>query len=193
MATALEIPLTFLLAVSLAADPRAITAQEADPDLGPVPTEGPRMGPAPGAATDPAAAPGDATPATPSAEGPAATPAPDSAALPVAAGPPGKCLQTRGQCRQLTITGAVFLSLGLAAVGTGIGLRLRANEPIEDEPAFEKSTHPPGVMLIGMGTGVLITGILMLVAGRRAHKLAASGQQAARVPGARLRPMGGSL
>lgn len=175
-----ETMLRLLVASSLATDPRALTPEQADPDLGPRPMGGPRV-----ATPSPDAPPDVSPPASPRAEGPSSPPAASTETPVDAPAPRGPCLRTPGQCRQLTITGSVFVGLSAAAIATGIGLRVRPNEPIDGKPAFESSTHPPGVMLIGMGAGVLITGVLMLIAGRRAHRLA-SGQASAAAPGPRL-------
>ncbi len=93
--------------------------------------------------------------------------------------PTGTCWHTQSQCRSLSITGVVTGALGLAGVGTGIGLLLRPDEPMADMPAFQHSTKPPGVVILGMGIGVVVTGALMILAGQRAWKLGAD-------PGRRL-------
>jgi hypothetical protein len=98
---------------------------------------------------------------------------------------PGKdarkgCFRTRGQCRRLSIMGIVFAGIGTAAVATGIGLMQMPNEAIADEPAYELSYEPPGVVSIGMGIGVLVTGVLMIIAGQRAYKLGLDAKQVRR-------------
>jgi len=76
--------------------------------------------------------------------------------------------------------GIIFASIGTAAVATGIGLLQMPNEAIPDEPAYELSYEPPGVVSIGMGIGVLVTGALMIIAGQRAHKLGLDAKQVRR-------------
>jgi hypothetical protein len=152
-----------LLASGAEPHPRDITPEAAAPEIvGPTTT--PEPAPAP-ASTAPAPAPA-AQPPAPTAVTP--EPAPTSP-------PPGpvatNCWERRSQCRSLSITGIVAGSLGLAAIGTGVGLMVRPDEPIPDRPAFQKSTRPVGVVSLGMGIGVVVTAALMIIAGRRAHRL----------------------
>lgn len=147
-------------------DPRAIASEAADPGLVATDAAVPI-----GEAPDRAAAP---------------PPQPEPEPAPLAAVPTTKgksCFHERGQCRQLSILGIVFGTVGLASIGTGIGLLQKPNESIDDEPAYEISYEPPGVVAIGMGIGVLVTGILMIVAGQRAHKLGLDASARRRVRG----------
>jgi hypothetical protein len=114
------------------------------------------------------------TPPPPEPEPERSPPAPlvAPATLPVVAPtPPGSCWERRSQCRSLSITGIVAGALGLAAIGTGVGLALQPDEPIPDMPAYLESTRPVGAVALGMGIGVVVTSMLMILAGRRAHKL----------------------
>jgi hypothetical protein len=117
------------------------------------------------------------SPPTPPTSLPAAeTTSPAATVLPLpAVRPTGPCLRTPGQCRRLTITGSIFGALAAAAIGTGVGLVVKPDQEIPDQPAFLESYEPAGVVLIGMGVGVLLTGVLMIIAGRRAHRLGLDG------------------
>jgi hypothetical protein len=81
----------------------------------------------------------------------------------------------------------VFGTIGLAAIVTGLVLGQIPNEPFAGEPAYELSYRPPAVVSIGMGSGVLVTGILMVIAGQRAFALQPNRRQARR-PARRDRP-----
>ncbi|HVI01779.1 MAG TPA: hypothetical protein VM869_23855, partial [Enhygromyxa sp.] len=73
-------------------------------------------------------------------------------------------------CRRMTVAGMVVGTLGLAAVGTGIGLRVNKDEVIPESPTFVTSTHPAGVVTLTIGVGVTLTAVLMLVAAHRGYK-----------------------
>lgn len=73
-------------------------------------------------------------------------------------------------CRRMTVAGIVVGTLGLAAVGTGIGLRVKKDEVMPESPAFVTSTHPAGVVALTIGAGVTLTAVLMLVAAHRGYK-----------------------
>lgn len=155
--------LSLALAPAADDDPRAIAPEAADPGLVAADVEvevgAPEVEDAP----------------APEPKAPAAAPAPAAPA------PSSKsCFRRRGQCRQLSILGIVFGTVGLASIGTGIGLMQKPNEAIADDPAYEISYEPPGVVAIGMGVGVLVTGVLMIIAGQRAHKLGLDGKSAQR-------------
>lgn len=85
--------------------------------------------------------------------------------------PASRCWEPRSQCRTLSITGIVAGALGIAAVGVGAGLMARPDKELPNMPAFQESTRPVGVVALGMGIGVVVTSMLMILAGRRAHKL----------------------
>jgi hypothetical protein len=170
---------TALFLVSDTAGPRDIDPAAAAPELAAPAervTEAPAAAPTPhdpqttqeaGAGT-PASAPGGSPP-------PPAVPAGASqfgGSTPAPAPGKGSCLRARkSQCRQLTIMGTLAQVLGVGAVGTGVALMFRPSEPLPDLPAYERSSRPPGIVLVGMGVGITLTGVLMLVAGRRAWKL----------------------
>jgi hypothetical protein len=73
-------------------------------------------------------------------------------------------------CRQLTLTGTVLGSLGLAAIGGGVALFVQPDEILADQPAYARSTRPPGLVAITLGSGVVVTSVLMLVAAHRGYK-----------------------
>ena len=86
------------------------------------------------------------------------------------ADPSAGCWATKGQCRQLTITGIVLTSLGAASVIAGGALYAIPNKPYPGQPAFEKSYRPVGVMMMAMGVGIVVTGALMIIAGKLGKK-----------------------
>lgn len=73
-------------------------------------------------------------------------------------------------CRKMSIAGIVVGSLGLAAVGVGIGLLVRPDEVLVDQPIFVKSTHPAGLVAVTIGAGVALTSALMLGAAHKGYK-----------------------
>jgi hypothetical protein len=73
-------------------------------------------------------------------------------------------------CRRMTVAGIVVGTLGLATVGTGIGLRVKQDEVIPETPTFVTSTRPAGVVALTIGAGVTLTAALMLVAAHRGYK-----------------------
>jgi hypothetical protein len=73
-------------------------------------------------------------------------------------------------CRRMTVVGIVVGTLGLAAVGTGIGLLVKRDEVIPESPIFVTSTRPAGVVTVTLGAGVSLTAVLMLVAAHRGYK-----------------------
>jgi hypothetical protein len=131
------------------------------------------------AAADPAADPGPApepspepTPASP--PPPTLTAAPDSSA---AADPiPAPLVRDRlgcdgkQTCRRMTVAGIVVGSLGLAALGTGIGLVVKPDEIVPERPTFVTSTRPAGLVTLTLGAGVTLTAVLMLIAAHKGYK-----------------------
>jgi hypothetical protein len=55
----------------------------------------------------------------------------------------------RDLCKQRTVTGAVLMSLGLAALGGGIGLMTVDDKSIAAHPAYARTYRPAGLVLIG--------------------------------------------
>lgn len=152
-------------------DPAPTTEAGADgeaPSEDPPSSEGlPGVDDAPGEEVPgPAPAPAPA-PAAPKPEGPATAPAP------AAAEPLGKdrlgCDHSKS-CRQLTVTGTVLGSLGVISVAAGIGLFVRDDVVLDDEPAYATSTKPPGLIALTLGSGIVITSVLMLIAAHRGYK-----------------------
>ena len=162
MQVVLPLVQSFLLVVATTpSDPRAISAEANQPTIETPASWSSTATPAPEPGTKAVDPPAPAKmveqlPATPA---------------PFVPRPQRECWTTKSQCRQLSITGIILGSLGLAATATGTALVLLPPKAIEDEPAYEMSTQPPGVVAIGMGIGVLITGVLMIVAGQRGWKL----------------------
>jgi hypothetical protein len=73
-------------------------------------------------------------------------------------------------CRRMSIAGIVVGSLGLVAVGAGIGMLVRPDEVLPEQPIFVSSTHPPGLVAVTIGTGVVLTAALMLGAAHKGYK-----------------------
>lgn len=73
-------------------------------------------------------------------------------------------------CQRMTVVGIVVGTLGLAAVGTGVGLLVKEDEVIPESPTFITSTRPAGVVTVTLGAGVTLTAVLMLVASHRGYK-----------------------
>lgn len=101
----------------------------------------------------------------PKPEGPKAAPAPEVVLEKDRLG----CDHSKS-CRQLTLTGTVLGSLGVLSVGAGIALFVRDDVVLEDEPAYATSTKPPGLIALTLGSGVVITSVLMLIAAHRGYK-----------------------
>ncbi|MFV8753463.1 hypothetical protein ACNOYE_23170 [Nannocystaceae bacterium ST9] len=89
---------------------------------------------------------------------------------------PPSCLADR-RCRGMRIAGVVVGVVGLAAVGTGIGLVARPDQVIPETPAFVTSTRPPGLVALTIGVGVTLTAVLVLVASRSATRGSARAQR----------------
>lgn len=73
-------------------------------------------------------------------------------------------------CRRMSAAGIVVGSLGLIAVGAGIGLLVRPDQVVPEQPIFVHSTHPPGLVAVTIGTGVVLTSALMLGAAHKGYK-----------------------
>lgn len=73
-------------------------------------------------------------------------------------------------CRRMSIAGIVVGSLGLVAVGAGVGLLVRPDEVLPEQPINVNSTHPPGLVAVTIGTGVVLTAALMLGAAHKGYK-----------------------
>lgn len=85
---------------------------------------------------------------------------------------PLRCMAER-RCRGMRIAGIAVGVVGLAAVGTGIGLVARNDRVIPETPAFVTSTRPPGLVALTIGVGVTLTAVLVLVASRSATRASA--------------------
>ena len=72
----------------------------------------------------------------------------------------------------MSSAGIVVGSLGLIAIGTGIGLLVNRDEVLPDNPIFVHTTHPPGLVAVTIGTGVVLTSALMLGAAHKGYKKA---------------------
>ena len=73
-------------------------------------------------------------------------------------------------------------SVGVAALGTGIGFMQAPQFPVPDEPIYNRSLRPPGVVMVALGATTVVTGVLMVVAGHASHgKTPGKKRQTARV------------
>ena len=79
--------------------------------------------------------------------------------------PPTRCIADR-RCRAMRISGISVGVLGLAAIGTGVGLVLAPDRVLVATPAYVTSTRPPGLVTLTLGVGVTLTAVLVLVASR---------------------------
>lgn len=73
-------------------------------------------------------------------------------------------------CRRMTVAGIVIGTLGVAAVGTGIGLLVQRDEVLPEAPTYVTSTRPAGLVVVTLGSGVTLTAVLMLVAAHKGYK-----------------------
>ena len=73
-------------------------------------------------------------------------------------------------CRRMSIAGIMVGTIGLTAVGAGIGLLLTPDKVLPEAPAFVMSTRPAGLVSLTVGAGVALTAVLMLVASHRGYK-----------------------
>ena len=76
------------------------------------------------------------------------------------------CLGDR-TCQQLTIAGTSIGTVSLAALGSGVALLVRPNQTIPEEPAYTLSFHPAGWVLTTLGTGLLASAVMLVIAGRK--------------------------
>ncbi len=152
----------------------AAPARAAEPPAAPVEPD-PSTPARPDVAPDPAPAPAEAPPPISGASSQALQPGQADETIPEplepepAAPAPMRCRDSR-RCRGMTIAGIVTSTLGLAALGTGIGLLVAPDSPIPDEPAYVTSTRPAGLVSVTIGAGVTLTAALMLVAARQAYR-----------------------
>lgn len=100
---------------------------------------------------------------------------------------PARCLPARGRCWKLSVAGIALASVGVAALGTGIGFMQAPQYPVPEEPIYNRSLRPPGVAMVTVGAVSLVTGAAMIVVGHVVHKR--SGRQ----PMARVRLAPGGL
>jgi len=87
--------------------------------------------------------------------------------------PTGRCFPARGRCWRLNVVGIIGASVGVGMLGTGIGFTKAPNFPAAtdpNEPIFDRSLRPPGVILAALGGVVAVTGAIMIIAGHASHK-----------------------
>ena len=65
--------------------------------------------------------------------------------------------------------------VGLAGVGTGIGLIAKGVEPIADDPAYQRNFAKPGAVALGIGGAALLAGVVVIALDVSKRKRARSG------------------
>ncbi|MEX1366789.1 MAG: hypothetical protein AB1Z98_26925 [Nannocystaceae bacterium] len=101
-----------------------------------------------------------------------------------------ECFPARGLCRRLNVAGIATASVAVGMVGTGVGFMLAPTFPANtglNEPVFDRSLRPPGVVLVALGSVTAVTGVLMIVAGHAVHA------RARRRPMAKMQVFAGGL
>lgn len=81
-----------------------------------------------------------------------------------------KCLPARGRCRRLMIAGITTASVGAGMLATGIGFITADEQPIDEEPVFNRSLAPPGKALLGFGVAAIFAGGVLALAGVARHR-----------------------
>jgi hypothetical protein len=203
-ALAIALAASLLLGPAPASSTPASEPSPSEPDGSPAVEAPPRELPdVDGPATDPVPAPSEVSPEPAPAPETAPSPAPETVTETVTetASPPAPTLTStddppeplavaptrdrlgcagKPACRRMTIAGIVVGTLGLAAVGTGIGLLVTPDEVIPERPTFVTSTRPAGLVTLTLGAGVTLTAVLMLIAAHKGYKQ--RGEQARVVP-----------
>jgi hypothetical protein len=83
--------------------------------------------------------------------------------------PQQRCLPERGRCWRLNVAGIVLASVGVAALGTGVGFMQAPEFPVPEEPIYNRSLRSPGVVMVGIGAVTVVTGVMLVVAGHASH------------------------
>lgn len=145
---------------------------EPKPPKPPKPKVEPKVEPKPEPKTEPKTEPDPTTePKTepdPTAE-PEPRPEPKPKADVTADAPLQRCFPEHGRCWRLNVAGIVTAGLGVAALGTGIGFMQAPQYADVEEPIYNRSLRPPGVVMVALGAVTTVTGILMIVAGHASH------------------------
>lgn len=107
-------------------------------------------------------------------EAPARSDSPPPAAPEGPPPPPQVDLGCHGSapCQRLVALGAVAGGLGLAGLAAGTVLLLRPIAVDPDDPTTLISYRPAGAAVLAVGTGLIATWLLTLLAARRAAKIA---------------------
>jgi hypothetical protein len=79
------------------------------------------------------------------------------------------CFPERGRCWRLGLAGIVTASVGVAALGTGIGFMQAPQFPVPDEPTINRSLRPPGVAMVAVGAVAVVAGVTLVVAGHASY------------------------
>ena len=99
---------------------------------------------------------------------------------PVDEGSTERCFPEHGRCWRLNVAGIATAGVGVGMLGTGIGFIKAptwAASTGPNEPVFDRSLRPPGVVLVALGTVTVVTGVLMIVAGHATHGKPAAGRK----------------
>jgi hypothetical protein len=119
-------------------------------------------------------------------------PAPEPApAVVVPPAPPpangGSC-HGSSQCRRLIALGAVAGGLGLGTIVAGAVLASWRPEVDPDDPTTVLTYRPPGAAILAIGSGLVATSLLTLLAARRASQQALRRQRRAAAPSLEAAP-----
>jgi hypothetical protein len=92
-----------------------------------------------------------------------------------------------GKLKAMGKAGIALTVVGAVGVGVGLGLALNPERPRTDDPTTETTTQVPGLVTLGIGAAVLITGVALIIVDRtRAKKRRASVQPTVGPTGAAL-------
>jgi hypothetical protein len=80
-----------------------------------------------------------------------------------------RCMHAHGLCWRLTMAGIVAASVGVTAIGSGIGLMFAPQYAVADEPTMNRSLRPPGLALVSVGAVSMALGVVSIVVGHAVH------------------------
>ncbi|MCH9688812.1 MAG: hypothetical protein K0V04_45690 [Deltaproteobacteria bacterium] len=80
------------------------------------------------------------------------------------------CMAEKRRCWQLSVGGIAAASVGFGMLATGIGFTQAPTFPVPEEPISDRSLRPPGIVLATFGGVALVTGVVMIIAGRVSYK-----------------------
>lgn len=80
-----------------------------------------------------------------------------------------RCMPAHALCWRLTMAGIAAASVGVTAIGSGIGLMFAPQYAVADEPTMNRSLRPPGVTLVSVGAVSIAMGVVSIVVGHAMH------------------------